>query len=151
MVCGAEAAVLCVSSGGGGAARGRPAHRGGAALVCVATTSKGKRTETRFRESGRFVLGFGSSGRFVTVFSRCKPYQPLPCKWQNRSLCFPRVCHFWVPTMCRPGAGAPTMHACALTVLRLTQSYNITTVYDLALAGASYTRSARHAYIRKRA
>ena len=50
MVCGAEAAVLCVSSGGGGAARGRPAHRGGAALVCVATTSKGKRTETRFRE-----------------------------------------------------------------------------------------------------
>jgi len=62
MVCGAEAAVLCVSSGGGGAARGRPAHRGGAALVCVATTSKGKRTETRFRESGRFVTVSAAAG-----------------------------------------------------------------------------------------
>ena len=100
-----------------------------------------KATETRFRESGRFEPF--SADANLTNHSRVNG--------RMRSLCFPRVCHFWVPTMCRPGAGAPTMHACALTVLRLTQSYNITTVYDLALAGASYTRSARHAYIRKRA
>ena len=62
MVCGAEAAVLCVSSGGGGAARGRPAHRGGAALACVATTSKGKRTETRFRWSGRLYSVSAAAG-----------------------------------------------------------------------------------------
>ena len=104
MVCGAEAAVLCVSSGGGGAARGRPAHRGGAALVCVATTRK--ESEPRLgRESGRFVLGFGSSGRFVTVFSRCKPYQPLPCKWQNAlpvfSPCVPFLGAHNVPARCR--------------------------------------------------
>ena len=105
MVCGAEAAVLCVSSGGGGAARGRPAHRGGAALVCVANDFGRCEPRLGFGSSGRFVLGFGSSGRFVTVFSRCKPYQPLPCKWQNAlpvfSPCVPFLGAHNVPARCR--------------------------------------------------
>ena len=70
MVCGAEAAVLCVSSGGGGAARGRPAHRGGAALVCVANDFG--RCEPR--------LGFGRAGalsRFRQQRALCNRFQQM--------------------------------------------------------------------------
>ena len=55
--CGAEAAVLCVRSGGGGAVVGHWPQRGGAALVV-----------TRFSKDS--TLGFGgSSGRFCNRFS----------------------------------------------------------------------------------
>ena len=63
-----EAAVLCVRSGGGAVA-GQPTGVR-SALVCG---------DDRFESSVHFCNSFSVSvaaGAFVTVLSRCKPYQP---------------------------------------------------------------------------